>query len=70
MKCPFCQIEMESGVIQSVLDICWLSEATAPLRKPIHGKDAERLESDGNWLQFPYLNALRCRKCKIILILK
>ena len=66
MKCPFCNKEMEEGVIQSPYELAWKKKKSF-LTGTSFDKDAISL-SEPSFLKGSSVNACLCRECKKIII--
>lgn len=68
MNCPFCQQEMEDGVLQSTHDIYWLKEPVRFPGKPSRHKGAEWVFTQDTVWDHPFIRGHRCPNCHAIVI--
>lgn len=66
MKCPYCNMEMEQGVIQSSQEINWQKKKHLLNRSDLH-KDAVRL-SARSFFKGSAVEAWLCRNCRKVII--
>lgn len=67
MKCPFCNQELQHGVIQSMNGIFWLESPVKFPMKPSK-KNAEHISVCEGIRDIPYIYGYRCFHCNWILI--
>lgn len=67
MKCPYCNNEMTSGVVQSARQIFFTTKAHKNYFVPDVAVGDEVLLSSHNWTR-PTCKAYHCDKCKKVII--
>lgn len=68
MNCPFCQQEMEDGVLQSAHGMYWLKEPIRFPGKPSRRKGAESVFTVETARDFPFIRGHRRPNCHAIVI--
>lgn len=68
MKCPYCNNEMEKGLIQSSQEIAWLKGEKKRLFGRAAFHDGSVVLSELSFLKGSAVTAFLCRSCKKVLI--
>ena len=68
MKCPYCQKEMEKGVIQSIQEIAWLKKKHLLAAADLHSREKPVILSPRSFWKGSQVTAYLCRDCEKVII--
>jgi len=63
--CPYCDAELNKGVIQAGQRIAWTPKVSNFVAEPTWKKDAVRLSKQG-YVAMNYVDAYICERCKFV----
>ena len=68
MKCPYCNIEMEQGFIQSPQEISWKKGEKRPLLGRAQFHEGSVILSELSFIKGSAVTAYLCRACRKVII--